>query len=107
MVPVQGLLRWEHLPAQSDKEPVQDAQGAQGRVDAAGSGGALKTLALVKKKNYTSKAQRKEQKLVFKKQVSVPYAAPSKYSFSFLCRGADVTVTLFGLITPSLRSFAL
>ena len=65
IVPVQGLLRWEHLPAQSDKEPEQDAQGAQGRVDAAGSGGALKTLALVKKKNYTSKAHRKEQKLVF------------------------------------------
>ena len=38
----------EHLPAQSDKEPVQDAQGGQGRVDAAGSGGALKTLAPVK-----------------------------------------------------------
>ena len=48
MVPVQGLLTWGHLPAQSDKEPVQDAQGGQGRVDAAGSGGALKTLAPVK-----------------------------------------------------------
>ena len=38
---VQGVRRGGHLPARSDKEPMQDVQGRQGRVDAAGSRGAL------------------------------------------------------------------
>ena len=38
---LQGVRRGEHLPAQSDKEPVQDVQSRQGRVIAAGSRGAL------------------------------------------------------------------
>ena len=37
---VQGVRRGQHLPAQSDKEPVQDVQSRQGRLDAAGSRGA-------------------------------------------------------------------
>ena len=40
--PVQGVRRGEHLPAQSEKEPMQDMrQSRQGRVNAAGSRGAL------------------------------------------------------------------
>ena len=41
---VQGMQRGEHLPAQSDKEQVQDVQSRQGRVDAAGSRGALTSI---------------------------------------------------------------
>ena len=39
---MQGVQRGQHLPAQSDKEQVQDVHSRQGRVHAAGSGGALR-----------------------------------------------------------------
>ena len=38
---VQGVRRGQHLPAQLDKEQVQDVYSRQGRVHAAGSRGAL------------------------------------------------------------------
>ena len=42
--PVQGVRRGRHLPAQSHTEQVQDVHSRQGRVDAAGSRGALNAL---------------------------------------------------------------
>ena len=45
-VPVQRWRRGEHLPAQSDTEQVQDVQGRQGRLHAAGSPASLTSLML-------------------------------------------------------------